>query len=92
MTKDKAAQKKGGSEGAPKVSGPVALAQEALARGEIRVARARLAEVAATGTDAEKQAARERLDGLSLDPRALLASGLVLLVILFAAFSTLFRK
>jgi hypothetical protein len=66
-------------------------AEEAAARGDVRGARARLREEAAAGPETERAEARERLERLSLDLRAMVAAGLVLLVIALAAGATILR-
>lgn len=67
------------------------MADEAIARGDVRTARALLRAVLAAGAEADKVGAGERLGRLSVDPRALLAAGGLLLVIVFAAWAAILR-
>jgi len=78
--------------GAKQPTGPLAQARAALSRGDVRAARALLASLDASASEAEREEARALADGLGTDPQALLAALAVFVVIVLAATFALFLR
>ena len=69
----------------------LARARAVLEAGNVRRARELLTEAAASGPESEREEARQLLERTRPDPRALLTVGVVLLIILFAAWAAILR-
>jgi hypothetical protein len=72
-------------------AGALAQARVALGRGNVRAARASLAEALAKGPEGEREEVRALLARTAPDPRALLTAAGVLLLILIAAWVAILR-
>ena len=72
-------------------AGALARAREALERGNVRRARELLAEVAASGTESEREQAKQLLERTGPDRKALLTVAGALLLILVATWAAILR-
>lgn len=72
--------------------GPFGEAESALARGDVRTARALLRTLAESGPEQDRAAARARLARMTPDPAALVTVAIVAVLILIATWLAIFRR